>query len=140
MFAAESYSELCRCSDSSLGWAASSSAFIAPSAGRTPALIGLCSFCCARFRGEPNDSPNLRFRADMGLPLLRLWPRSAASVPERFQYTAVEATQDAAYKIQRSIIRKVSPMNCRAIDLRREKAGIINVPHIVCLRGRICQG
>lgn len=113
--------------------------FIVASAGPTPALIGLCSFCCVRFRGEPNDSPNLRFRADMGLPLLRLWPCSAAGVPERFQYTAVEAAQDATHEIQRAIIGEIGTMNCRAIDLRRKKTGTIYVPHIVCRRGRVRQ-
>jgi hypothetical protein len=76
----------------------------------------------------------------MRLRSLRLRPRRAASVSERIQHVAVEAAQDAAHKIQRAIIEEIGPMNCRAIDLRREKAGIINVPHIVCWRGRICQG
>jgi hypothetical protein len=52
-------------------------------------------------------------------------PSRAFGVSKGIKHAAVEATQDAAHKIERAIIGEIGSVNCCAIDFPREKAGAI---------------
>src|SRR5206468_11110256 len=72
--------------------------------------------------------------------LSRLRPGSAFRIAKSVKHAAIQAAQDVAHQGECSFIEKICAVNCRAIDFPREKAGTIDVPNIVCWRGRICQG
>jgi hypothetical protein len=84
-------------------------------------------FAVCRVRGFCSESEGLSprdFTSRLG-GRIRLssgsWPSGAFRISKRVKHTAVQATQDAAHKIERAICHEVSSVNCCAIDVRREK-------------------
>src|SRR5206468_5433360 len=59
-------------------------------------------------------------------------PGGAFGVSKAIKHSPVEPAQDMPHEVERAVVEEVRPVNCRAIDVRWEKAGAINVPHVVC--------